>query len=122
MTPERWQQIKQLYESAVKRDESERAAFVEEACAGDPELRREVESLLAYQDREDAFIETPALEVAARGLAEERPSLLGRSLGSFHHLVPYAAGGGATVENLELRCKVHNSFEAERYYGSSNPV
>ena len=35
----------------------------------------------------------------------------------FHHLVPYAAGGGSTVENIELRCRAHNLHEAEQYFG-----
>jgi hypothetical protein len=35
----------------------------------------------------------------------------------FHHVVPYAAGGEATVENLELRCRGHNRYEAEQYFG-----
>jgi 5-methylcytosine-specific restriction endonuclease McrA len=34
----------------------------------------------------------------------------------FHHLVPYAAGGEPTVENIFLRCKAHNLHEAERYF------
>jgi hypothetical protein len=36
----------------------------------------------------------------------------------FHHVVPYAAGGATTVENLELRCRSHNAHEAELYFGS----
>jgi 5-methylcytosine-specific restriction endonuclease McrA len=36
----------------------------------------------------------------------------------FHHVVPYAAGGQALAENLELRCRAHNAFEAERYFGA----
>ena len=35
----------------------------------------------------------------------------------FHHVVPYAAGGPPTVENLQLRCRSHNAYEAERYFG-----
>ena len=36
----------------------------------------------------------------------------------FHHVEPYAAGGAATVENIELRCRAHNVHEAEQYFGS----
>ena len=36
----------------------------------------------------------------------------------FHHVVPYAAGGLTTLENLELRCRSHNAYEAEQYFGS----
>jgi 5-methylcytosine-specific restriction endonuclease McrA len=35
----------------------------------------------------------------------------------FHHLVPYAVGGEATIANLELRCRAHNAYEADQYYG-----
>jgi hypothetical protein len=35
----------------------------------------------------------------------------------FHHVIPHAAGGEATVRNLELRCRAHNVFEAETYFG-----
>jgi 5-methylcytosine-specific restriction endonuclease McrA len=32
----------------------------------------------------------------------------------FHHVIPFAASGPSTVENLELRCRPHNALEAER--------
>jgi len=47
MPAERSQQVEQLYLDARKRDQSEHAAFLEQACGGDYALRREVESLLA---------------------------------------------------------------------------
>jgi len=37
----------------------------------------------------------------------------------FHHVHPYAAGGEATVGNIELRCRNHNAYEAELFYGAS---
>lgn len=36
----------------------------------------------------------------------------------FHHVEPFAAGGKATGENIELRCTAHNSFEASLFFGS----
>jgi 5-methylcytosine-specific restriction endonuclease McrA len=36
----------------------------------------------------------------------------------FHHLVPFARGGPATAENIELRCRAHNAHEAERDFGA----
>lgn len=47
MTPERWQQITEVFYGALARDARDRAAFVEEACAGDETVRREVEAMLA---------------------------------------------------------------------------
>jgi hypothetical protein len=35
----------------------------------------------------------------------------------FHHVVPHAAGGETSVENLQLRCRAHNALEAERWFG-----
>ena len=49
MTPERWQQIDKLLERALERNPSQRHAFLDEACAGDEELRREVETLLTHE-------------------------------------------------------------------------
>ena len=63
MTPERWQQIEKLYHSTLEREDSQRASFLKEACAGDEVVRREVESLLAYQPQAESFTEVPALEV-----------------------------------------------------------
>jgi hypothetical protein len=35
----------------------------------------------------------------------------------FHHVKPFAADGPATIGNIELRCRAHNAYEAERYFG-----
>ena len=35
----------------------------------------------------------------------------------FHHVVPYAAGGQPTAENIQLRCRAHNGYEVDRFYG-----
>jgi hypothetical protein len=35
----------------------------------------------------------------------------------FHHLDPYALGGEATVQNISLRCRAHNAYEAEAWFG-----
>ena len=40
-----------------------------------------------------------------------------RSFLEFHHLNPFAVGGEATVENIQLRCRAHNVYEAERFFG-----
>jgi len=46
-----------------------------------------------------------------------------RGLLEFHHIVPYAAGGSAAADNIELRCRAHNQYEADLYLlGHSPPV
>ena len=67
----RWQRVKEIFHAAAGRDAAGRAAFLAEACAGDAELRREVESLLVADARSgDGFLEAPAYEAAAEMIAE----------------------------------------------------
>jgi eukaryotic-like serine/threonine-protein kinase len=99
MMPERWHRIEQLYHAALERDEDRRAAYLREACAGDDALCREVESLLAQATDGDQFLETPALHLAAKMLAENgTPSYLpGQQLGSYTILSLLGAGGMGVV-------------------------
>lgn len=53
MNPERWRQIKQLYDSALEQDPARRDGFLAKACQDDTDLRREVESLLAQTGSTD---------------------------------------------------------------------
>lgn len=50
--------------------------------------------------------------VGTRGRCKERGFL------EFHHVVPYAAGGTASAGNIQLRCRAHNVFEAELFFGA----
>ena len=60
MTPERWAQIRQIFDGALERPEVDRAAYLRVVCARDDELRREVESLLASHDSAGTFLDKPA--------------------------------------------------------------
>jgi hypothetical protein len=40
----------------------------------------------------------------------------------FHHVEPYALGGPATVENIQLRCRAHNAFEAALLFAADDPI
>ncbi len=94
---DRWRQIEEMFHRALEREEPDRAAFLDEACAGDAALRREVESLLA-EEAESGFMETPAMEGEARELAQEkRPRLEGRRIGTFEILSPLGRGGMGEV-------------------------
>jgi len=99
MTPERWREIEQLYHAALECDECRRAAYLHEVCAGDDALRQEVESLLAQESRAEQFLETPALEVAAKVLAEHpsKSSQVGKQLGSYKIVSMLGAGGMGEV-------------------------
>src|SRR5262245_60511925 len=68
MKPERWQRIEQLYHASLEREPGARDAFLAQACAGDLDLRREVEELLRYDGAEGSFMQDNALSVAAQAL------------------------------------------------------
>ncbi|HEV8366694.1 MAG TPA: hypothetical protein VGJ48_09650 [Pyrinomonadaceae bacterium] len=72
MKAERWQQIEELYHSAIELRGQERAAYLEGACADDKGLRKEVERLIAAEERDDVFLIKPAMEMVARGLAANK--------------------------------------------------
>jgi serine/threonine protein kinase len=101
----RWQQIEQICQSALELEESRREAFLEDACRGDAKLRQEVESLLKHDKRGDRFIEQPALEAAARMIAQEKPeSLLGQQVGSYQIQSLLGAGGmGVVYKGRDVR-------------------
>jgi eukaryotic-like serine/threonine-protein kinase len=56
-SPDRWATVERLYHAALMRPAEGRAAFLAEACGGDEELRREVESLLAPVGAPDAYLD-----------------------------------------------------------------
>jgi eukaryotic-like serine/threonine-protein kinase len=98
MTSERWEQVKRIYDSALKREASQRAAYLDQACAGDAALRREVESLLACGIQAESLIEAPALTLAAGLLAREPArSAVGRRIGPYKALSLLGAGAMGEV-------------------------
>jgi serine/threonine protein kinase/TolB-like protein/Tfp pilus assembly protein PilF len=69
MTPARWQQVRAVFQEAVDCDPEARAAFLQERCGQDEELRREVESLLASDQDPGTILEGPAMAACAMGVA-----------------------------------------------------
>ena len=67
MTAERWQQIERVYLAALAVDEAARAAMLDASCANDPELQREVETLLAQEPHVERFL------ASRRGLGDMPP-------------------------------------------------
>jgi hypothetical protein len=35
--------------------------------------------------------------------------------------VPFADGGTAVVDNIQLRCRAHNQYESDRWFSAENP-
>ena len=60
MTPERWRQIEQVFQAALEREPAGRAAFLDEACRDDRDLRAEVDTLLRNNSASGSFLDRPA--------------------------------------------------------------
>jgi serine/threonine protein kinase len=98
MTPERWQEVERIYHSALEREESQRAAYLQKICAGDDELREEIETLLAQQTQSHGILESPTIEGVA-GLLVSPPGCvhIGQQLGCYKILSLLGAGGMGEV-------------------------
>ena len=84
--PQRWAKIEALYHAALARQPAERYSYLEEVCAEEPELRHEIESLLACADAE---LKGP--------IAHHDQWPTGFRLGSYEIVAPHGAGGMGEV-------------------------
>ena len=102
MDAKRWGQIKEIYDRALDLSREGRESFLLEACAGDDDLRREVETLLAAHADAGTFLESPAVEVAARKIVADEiispaPQLIGRELANYRIVSLLGRGGMGEV-------------------------
>jgi hypothetical protein len=83
---------------------------------GDPRIkasrhvpRAVVRTLYRRDGHRCAFVSKDGHRCSERGFLEK------------HHVIPYAEGGPATADNMSLRCRMHNQYEAERIFGPRTP-
>jgi eukaryotic-like serine/threonine-protein kinase len=98
MDAKQWAKIDRLVDQAMERAPEARAIFLDDACAGDDELRREVESLLEAHSHPESFLGTPAMNMVARGLvSDKQTSIVGKRLGAYEVISVLGVGGMGEV-------------------------
>ncbi|MDQ1473049.1 MAG: eukaryotic-like serine/threonine-protein kinase [Bryobacterales bacterium] len=89
MDPELWKQLDNLLHAALELSPEERDQFLRQVCAGDEPLEREARSLLKLERESGSFLESPAIELAARATVRQSshngPYSPGSQLGAVSH-------------------------------------
>ena len=95
-TPERWKEIDRIFAAALEHAPAERAAFLDEACAGDELLRKEVESLLE-NDIPESLLGGHAVQEATRLLVKKAGELNPDRIGRYQIIRSLGVGGMGRV-------------------------
>src|SRR5205823_5855675 len=97
MEPELWQRITDVFDEAMTRGPKERIAFLEEACEGDRDLRKQVERLVKSHEQSGDFLESSAFAEAPELLTDDRASAsVGELIG--HYRIESLIGIGGMGE------------------------
>src|SRR5437763_13708192 len=109
MTPESWQEIKEILAPALELAPEQRSVYLDQACAGKDSLRGEVEKLLAdEQNVSTHFLNETALSPSAAGvLSEVTNTWIGRRVGAYQIVRQIGAGGMG---------EVYRAFRADDQY------
>ena len=97
MNPQRWLDVERLFHEALALPPQRRLQFLDDSCAGDESLKRDVQSLLD-ESSDDDFLETPALDPDATDLQPPtHSSLVGRRLSEYEVTARIGSGGMGEV-------------------------
>ena len=100
MDPARWKQLDSLLQSVLERPAGKREAFLQEICAGDEALARELRSLVELEREAGHFLNQPAIEVAAFNLARGEDGvdpMVGQTSSHYRILERIGSGGMGVV-------------------------
>ena len=88
MTPERWRQVKEIFDRAVDCGPATRVEYIRERCGDDEELLREVESLLASDPETGSLLDNPLMETHLMDMGDTASAPLPVHNDSFGPYVP----------------------------------
>ena len=108
MQGERWRQVDKIFKDLIDQTPEQRASFLEQVCANDPSLKKEVEQLIEAYERSGSFLDSPA---AAYG------SLIGQSdQATFPAPSLVRQPSRTTGPELVIRCITRPDVGARRYH------
>src|SRR6266852_7875825 len=99
MTPERWQRVKELLGPVLELEPSRRTGYLDQACANDASLRKDIELLLAAEKKAGSdFLNDPALtEAFLEDFTARADIWIGRRVGPYEIVEEIGAGGMGEV-------------------------
>ena len=103
MNPELWQRLKPLFHNALDRPIEYRAAFIDEACGNDPELKENLVKLVQAAQEATGTLDAPLIRFAQPSLTHFGSGEI--ILGRFRIIRPVGSGGMGDVyeaEDLQL--------------------
>ncbi|MEW6129028.1 MAG: protein kinase [Acidobacteriota bacterium] len=122
MNLERFKQVEAIFNAVIALPPAERESFLRESCGGDEGLRREVESLLSFDESFASVIDTPPESLAAELLATPQSAqIIGNTIGRYHILSLLGKGGMGEVylaEDGELQRKAALKFLPTEFLNS----
>jgi serine/threonine protein kinase/tetratricopeptide (TPR) repeat protein len=108
VTPERWQEVSDQLDRALRLQPRERSPYLAQLAVSDPELHREVESLLASHQEADAeFLKPPIVQGMSGPNRAPSASMLNRRIGAYQVVEQIGVGGMG---------EVYRAFRADDQY------
>jgi hypothetical protein len=104
VTPERWQEVSEEMENALRLNTGERLSYLAHLAVSDPELHREVQSLLAaHEEAGPEFLKSPIVQ----GAPTSSSMMLNRRIGAYRVVEQIGMGGMG---------EVYRAFRADDHY------